>query len=543
MNSCIFYQMLYAKYYVFLLALFICYGGCLGVSPRAYKTTATIPVCGIAYTSVFCQSNNEPGRDYNCVPTCRPGFVFNIHKFANDSLCPSKDSLYPQGSNVHMPWLWTDSHCDRCGKGEICDGSPDKQFCPGNLTSSVENSDVDGCRCKIGTLLSDGTCDETCNANEKLFVCDASDTDIGEQHCFTRCESGYWGDASRCDVLWCKACRPGDFCTDDNYHHCPDNMRSPVASDSFSDCKCHSGYFRNDDTCIICPEGSFCNAEVQYTCPEGTTSHIGSRDENDCYCKDDFTGGGSINCLSRNTETHYPCDDGFLDITEGYCQPCMPGKWCEPGGGEKHDCPEGLFSPYASSSEEACICRPEYKSSDCTSVITFTSQLDMTYTRFQDLESDLKLALCSSSVCSEEGVHFSVVAPPVDSRRRLLSSDDIVYTYVDTTVNTAGDLNVAEMVNGITENLPNVHITISNITKYHTKSNSVVVSTTPVATESNNTTIMLVVIISCAIGFLLVVTVTYFCLKDRGPAYRIIDPDTGGSIISGVKISLNDISV
>jgi hypothetical protein len=55
--------------------------------------------------------------------------------------------------------------------------------------------------------------------------------------------------------------------------------------------------------------------------------------------------------------------------------------------------------------------------------------------------------------------------------------------------------------------------------------------------------ILLVIVISCAIGGLLVVTVTYLYLKKPGPVYRILDSDTRGSIVSGMKINVSDIWV
>ena len=533
--------MLHAKCVV-VLALFMCCGRCQGVSLRAYRSANS--TCDSGYTPVSCQSNNESDRDYNCVPTCSPGFVFKSHDFPTDGPCPSVQSIDKYGTmyqpNAEMPWLFVPPYCSPCDKGQICNGSPDRQFCAENLTSSRENSERDGCRCKIGTLLSDGTCDETCDANSKLYECGQGER---EQHCFPQCDIGHYAYSHSCDIIHCKPCSPGSFCINDDYNHCPNYMRSPLGSTSFSNCTCHGGHVRHNDICLVCPEGSFCDAEVQHECPNGTTSREGSREENDCYCKDGFSGGGSINCLVRNNETRYRCDDGFVHVggdSRG-CQPCRPGDWCEPSGGQIHQCPDGLFSPYASSSKQSCICRQGYQGSECTSVVTFTSRIGITYTRFTELEADFKIALCASSGCTEQSVHFSVVEPPVESRRQILASDDTIWTYVVTIVNTAGDVNATEMFEGITNSFPGLDITISNITS---KTADVAV-TTPVAaaTGINRTLFLTLVGISCSLGFCLTVTVIWFILNDHGLAYTKLEDGTmrKGSMIAGVKIGEGDI--
>ena len=206
--------------------------------------------------------------------------------------------------------------------------------------------------------------------------------------CIPVCLSGYTMMVSDEQCLagerTCTICPKNSWCGVNTTTVCPYSFKSPVASTAASACKCHPGYMLNGSKCIECPADSFCAESMKHTCPTGTASNSYSKVETDCYCRDDYT--GNIECATRSNTKKLPCNPGYAQSTSAKeskkwgCDLCPDGSWCD--GEIQTTCPDGMTTEAGNHDKEACSCYTGYKRSQCTSVLTFKTTLEMTAAEF-----------------------------------------------------------------------------------------------------------------------------------------------------------------
>ena len=306
----------------------------------------------------------------------------------SDCTCP--DGEYKLGCGGLQEGVCEPCDAFDCVEGQYligCSGNEAGgcQQCPSNMTSPAGSNSVDDCECVEGYEYIGGVCTECQPGFYK--------TGLGNGSCLP-CEAGTYQNL------------PGQS----ECNNCPDNMTSPIGSDSEDNCECVGGYEyiggvctqcqagfyktrvgnspclpceagkykanigvgtcapceagkytanTGAGTCAPCEAGSFNENEGSdecQQCPDNMTSPLGSVSDEECQCEEGYSGPDGGPCTK--------CQPGFYKtgVGNGSCLPCEEGSFNEnEGSGECQQCSDNMTSPYGSDSEDDCVCDKGYE--------------------------------------------------------------------------------------------------------------------------------------------------------------------------------------
>ena len=213
--------------------------------------------------------------------------------------------------------------CDACGIGHFCHGQTHRESCPQFQTTVGETSkNQSDCLCQAGNFPSQESCDPCPSGQFKR--------DIGNVTC-SKCPQGrFSGAVGASDSLTCEDCQS-------------DKTTAEDGAASELECKCRSGLYERDGSCLNCKVGFYCpGTGLALACPLGETSRQGSKSESDCFCKAGRYRSGSTCTLCPRGRYKQVDDD--LDLCPFQCPTnadsnngskslsdcfCMPGHYAD----------------------------------------------------------------------------------------------------------------------------------------------------------------------------------------------------------------------
>ena len=220
-------------------------GSCALCPPNKYQPSTgqfECNVCPINSTSpsgsdsiddCLCNAGYERYGDY-CI-ACQSGF-YKTDAGNSSSCLPCEAGTFKANSGAGT--------CNPCEDNKYQDesGQFECKHCPSNSTSPLGSDSIDNCECNAGYERDGSNCNKCQKGKYK--------TDAGNNTCLP-CEAGTFN-----------ANRGMGIC-----QQCPDNMTSPIGSDSVDDCECDVGYSSPDGgPCTACQAGFYKDSTGSSSC-------------------------------------------------------------------------------------------------------------------------------------------------------------------------------------------------------------------------------------------------------------------------------------
>ena len=359
----------------------------------------------------------------NC--TCLPGFVLDgllckrcpVNVFCmggtHSQNCPGNSSTMSLDaqSNLsqcicHSGFYRQNDQCVLCPADMFCH-SQQKTLCHANSTSVRGSTSTENCVCDAGFRRNDSE-HASCIACDHSWICLGNDIEIEcassayNNHSRCVCKPGY-----HCDSLEsctstagnCQSCTQDNFCDNNTKTACPEFAHSEEKSFAIEQCKCSSGYYRENNTCIPCPKDHYCYDESKFACfdfdinlitTEMYQSNIAS-----CHCKAGFFRTSIIDSCKPCPKNHFcplnvdlpnviKCMPNEYTVDEGsdqrtdclcdaghkmssadetfYCLPCEEGERCT--GGEVVEFQCHVLKRTANADHSKCVCLPGLQEDD-----------------------------------------------------------------------------------------------------------------------------------------------------------------------------------
>jgi alpha-tubulin suppressor-like RCC1 family protein len=220
-------------------------GSCALCPPNKYQPSTgqfECNVCPINSTSpsgsdsiddCLCNAGYERYGDY--CRACQSGF-YKTDAGNSSSCLPCEAGTFKANSGAGT--------CNPCEDNKYQDesGQFKCKHCPSNSTSPLGSDSIDNCECNAGYERDGSNCNKCQKGKYK--------TDAGNNTCLP-CEAGTFN-----------ANRGMGIC-----QQCPDNMTSPIGSDSVDDCECDVGYSSPDGgPCTACQAGFYKDSTGSSSC-------------------------------------------------------------------------------------------------------------------------------------------------------------------------------------------------------------------------------------------------------------------------------------
>ena len=260
----------------------------------------------------------------------------------------------------------TEMGCEGCSAGKFKTerSNEDCSDCPANSNSAGSSDSLGDCTCDAGYYSTPCALDSDadCSTLQRVAAPDVERV--------------------------CSLCPAGYFCNrnlDRGIQRCHDHSNSVAGSDDAQDCLCNAGYYKHESQCILCkndaedpPRGYFCPSmnNLAQACGHNTDTHSSKQFQPDSYEDCTCLAGYWRNCVPHQADdgsTVYMrhVDGGVLQECArdetwwlSDCFQCDEGMFCELEETMQHCPAHSTTESTGSDNVDDCFCQPGFKRED-----------------------------------------------------------------------------------------------------------------------------------------------------------------------------------